>query len=154
MNVERHWLTLTVNMITEEMWQRWISSYNLAVRSWQLPITVHYQTTKLKGLYCQSWPTPQQVPRSVVTNTLTVHSLWARLQSQLISSSHCWCRLCIKKHATMSQRLTPSAGNSTHRALSHQMICPCMRPSHWVKHLGYWLWLDKSSGIWRDMQGC
>ena len=62
---------------------------------------------------------PFQIPRSVVTNTLTVHSLWARLQSQLISSSHYWYRLCIKKHAIISQWLIPSAYNSMHRALPH-----------------------------------
>ena len=76
---------------------------------------------------------PFQIPRSVVTNTLTVHSLWAGLHPQLISSSHYWCRLWIKKHATISQWIIPSAYNSMHRALPHWKIGPCMRPSHWGK---------------------
>ena len=89
---------------------------------------------------------PFQIHRSVVTNTLTVHSLWARLQSQLISSSHY-----IKKHTNMSQGLIPSGCNSTKRALPHQKIGPCIRPSHSGKFQSENAW-DVDCGWIRSQQ--
>ena len=50
MNDESHWVMLSVDMMTEEMWQRWTSSCQLAARLWWSPTTVVYQHHRTEGI--------------------------------------------------------------------------------------------------------
>ena len=50
MNDESYWMMLSVNMMTEEMWQRWTSSCHLAARLWWSPTTVVYQHHRTEGV--------------------------------------------------------------------------------------------------------
>ena len=49
-HVDEWWEPPGVNMMTEEMWQRWTSTCQLAARLWWSPTTVVYQHHRTEGI--------------------------------------------------------------------------------------------------------
>ena len=78
-HVEEWWEPPGVNMMTEEMWQRWTSTCQLAARLWWSPTTVVYQHHRTEGIVLPG-----------MAHSTTSHSVALIIHPHALTGYHDW----------------------------------------------------------------